>query len=82
MLKSTLTGKYYDEKDAIRIINPKQASFYWHNGIKPISIYPSHDVKTGEPILVFLFYKSKTKDLYDKWLEMKPKNNDKDDNND
>lgn len=75
MLVSTLTGKYYDEKDAIRIVNPKQAAFYWIKGIRPISVYPGKDLKTEEPILVFIFSKSKTKELYKEWLKNKPEQN-------
>lgn len=79
MLISSLTGKYYDEKDAIRIVNTKQAAFYWKNGIKPISIYPSEDLKTGENILVFVFSKSRTKELYKEWLKSKPIKEEKND---
>ncbi len=67
MLESSLTGELFDEKDAIRIINPKQASFYWSRGIRPYSIYPSKDFKTGDPIIVFLFSRSKTQELYEEW---------------
>lgn len=79
MLISSLTGKYYDEKDAIRIVNTKQAAFYWKNGVKPISVYPGDDLKTGELILVFVFSKSKTKDLYKEWLKTKPAKGDRND---
>ena len=71
MLMSSLTGEYYDENDSIRIVNIKQALFYWINNVRPLSIYPGKDLKTGEPILVFIFKKSKTKDLYKEWLATK-----------
>ena len=72
MLQSSLTGEMFDEKDAIRIINPKQAAFYWATGgIKPYSIYPSKDFNTGDPIVVFLFSKEKTGDIYKEWLKQK-----------
>lgn len=76
MLISTLTGKRYDEKDSVRIVNTSQAAFYWYNNVKPLSIYPSKDLKTGKPILVFIFSISQTKDLYEKWLAMRPEKND------
>ena len=72
MLISSLTGKYYDEKDCLRIVNVKQACFYWHSGVRPISIYPSTNHKTGEPCLVFIFSKSKTRELYQEWLKTRP----------
>ena len=43
---STLRKCEYDENDAIRIVNPKQAAFYWSNGLQPITIYPSKDYTT------------------------------------
>lgn len=64
---SSLRKCEYDEKDAIRIVNPKQAAFYWGRGLQPISIYPSKDYVTEEPILVFIFKKSATKDLFAEW---------------
>lgn len=64
---STLRKCQYDEKDAIRIVNPKQAAFYWSKGLQPISIYPSKDYTTEEPLLVFIFKRSATKDLYSEW---------------
>ena len=72
MLQSSLTGEMFDEKDIIRIINPKQAAIYWSEyGIKPVSIYPSKDLSNGDPIIVFLFCKSKTKEAYKKWTNRK-----------
>ena len=68
---SSLRHIEYDEHDAIRIVNPKQAAFYWSNGLKPLTIYPSKDYTTDEPILVFVFKKSETKDLFSEWCERK-----------
>ena len=68
MLKSTLTGEYFDEKGVIRIVNAKQAAEYWGtHGIKPVSIYPSKNLTTGEPLIVFLFDINKTKGAYEAW---------------
>lgn len=72
MLQSSLTGEMFDEKDCVRILNPRQASFYWgEKGIKPYSIYPSKDLRTGEPIIVFLFSRSKTQESYEEWQQRK-----------
>lgn len=68
---SSLRKCEYDESDAIRIVNPKQAAFYWSKGLKPISIYPSKDYTTEEPILVFIFKKSDSKELFSEWCERK-----------
>ena len=73
MILSTLTGEYYDQKDSVRIVNPRQAAFYWGKyGIKPLSIYPGDDIKTGEKIIVFMFSKSKTQEPYREWLKTRP----------
>jgi hypothetical protein len=72
MLQSSLTGEFFDEKDCVRIVNPKQAAVYWSEyGIKPFSIYPSKDLNDNSPIIVFLFSKSRTKDAYEKWTKQK-----------
>ena len=73
MLFSSLTKKYYDEKDAVVILNTKQSAFYWgKQGIQPLAIYPTNDRKTGEPIIAFVFSKSKTREAYQEWLNMRP----------
>lgn len=51
----------------IPIVNPKQAAFYWHRGVKPIDIYPSISTNTNEPILVFVFSRNDTYMLYEEW---------------
>ncbi len=68
---SSLRKCEYDENDAIRIVNPKQAAFYWNKGLQPLTIYPSKDYTTDEPILVFVFKKSASKELFTEWCERK-----------
>ena len=73
MLYSSLKRQYYDEHDSVRILNVKQAAFYWgERGIKPISIYPSKNFKTGELCIVFIFSKSQTQEAYDLWCKNRP----------
>lgn len=64
---SSLRKNQFDESDSIRIINPKQAAFYWSKGLQPLTIYPSKDYKTDEPILAFIFKRSETKELFTEW---------------
>ena len=72
MLKSTLTGEYFDENSVIRIVNAKQAAEYWGTwGIKPVSIYPSKNFSNGDPVIVFLFDAKKTKEAYERWKDQK-----------
>jgi len=39
------------------------------NGAELIDIYTSKDRKTGNPILIFVFDKESTKDLYELWMK-------------
>lgn len=64
-----LTGTSYDTNDAIRIIGHTQISAYWLNGVVPLDIYPSRDLKTGRPILVGIFRRSETHEVFDKWVK-------------
>lgn len=57
----------YNIKDIVRIINPKQCRFYLKNGVYPIDIYTSIDVKTGDDIVVMIFFKHESYPLYQKW---------------
>lgn len=53
----------------IPILNPKQAAFYWSQGVKPIDIYPSVSSNTNEPIIIFVFSRNDTYALYKDWLD-------------
>ena len=53
----------------IPIVNPKQAAFYWSKGVEPTDIYPSVDINTGLPIIVFVFNRDKTYTLYKEWQD-------------
>ena len=75
MIESNFRNKQYKGiGDAIRILNQKQAAFYWNNGIEPLDIYPSTDFNSGESVIVFVFSRSKTQEtgLYDEWCNRRP----------
>ena len=63
-----LSGINYKASEAIRIIGESQISAYWLNGVRPLDIFPSRD-KNGKHILVGVFKKSETKDVFDKWVK-------------
>ena len=66
--KSGMTGRNLDFDDNIIIVNPKQAAFYWgEKNIQPVHIYPSTDNNTGEPIIIFVFQRSATKEAWVEW---------------
>lgn len=66
-ITSEYTGRTYCPEDVVRIINYKQAATYWSHGLEPLDIYPSRDFKTGKPIIVVLFDKKRSSELYKKW---------------
>lgn len=67
-IKSNLGDFTYNNKDVVRIFNPKQRDLYLMNGIMPKDIYVSVDNKTDEKILVYIFLKEDTREAYCKWL--------------
>ena len=67
LIKSNLGDFEYDNKNVVRIINPKQRDLYLLNGVMPKDIYTSIDSKTDEKILVYIFSKESTQEVYKKW---------------
>lgn len=67
-IKSNLGDFTYNNKDVVRIFNPKQRDLYLINGIMPKDIYVSVDSNTDEKILVYIFSKEDTREAYNKWL--------------
>lgn len=73
-IQSTYKLKKYNSKDVVRILNPKQASFYWGEGCEPLDIYLSRNYETNEPVIVYIFNRKETQEsgTYDKWCTRKP----------
>lgn len=69
MIESNFRSKKYNVADAICILNPLQAAFYWINGVEPVDIYPSIDFKTHKPVVVYVFSKIATQNsgVYNEW---------------
>ena len=65
--KSNLGDFSYNTNNVVRIKNPKQRDLYLMNGIMPKDIYTSIDEKTDEKILIYIFSKEDTRDVYEKW---------------
>ena len=76
MIESNFRNKQYRENDAIRILNQKQAAFYWSKGIEPLDIYLSTAFNSGEPVVVYVFSRFQTKEsgAYDEWCSRRPTN--------
>lgn len=67
LVKSEVTGKTYDPARCVRILNSLQACKYIKAQCLPLDIYTSIDQKTGQDVLVFLFDRNESKDLYTAW---------------
>lgn len=64
-----ITQKVYCPADVVRIINYKQAAAYLSHGAELIDIYPSRDFTTDEPLIVYIFNRKDTAELYDLWCK-------------
>lgn len=69
LITSEVTGKTYDPSKCVRILNSLQACKYIKNQCLPLDIYPSIDFKTGQDVLVYLFDREKSKELYSAWCD-------------
>lgn len=66
-VKSDVTGKKYLPSQVVRILNIQQIIAYLNNGAELLDIYPSIDHVTDRPLLVCIFNRAATKELYDRW---------------
>ena len=64
---SKISGKQYQLKDVIRVIDPKQMKLYVKNEVYPVDMYTTTDIETGEDKLVMLFSKKESQSLYILW---------------
>lgn len=67
-VSSHLHPRDYLPNEVCRILNPKQQRLYIKNHVYPIDIYTSIDSKTGEDVVVMIFLKSESTDVYSKWM--------------
>ena len=70
-ITSEYRNKKYQTTGSIRVLNARQATFYWSHGVEPLDIYLSKHFETGEPRIVYVFSREDTKPLYDLWLAEK-----------
>lgn len=68
IIKTNLEGRDYSEKEVVRIYNRDQQTFYINSDVYPIDLYSSYNPKNNKKIIVMIFEKDKTKELYKKWL--------------
>ena len=68
-IKTNLTPRDYTHKEVVRIKNPKQYTLYIKNNVYPIDVYTSIDDKSNNNIVVMIFLKEDTTDVYQKWCD-------------
>ena len=68
MIKTNINARDYKYNEVVRICNVKQQIFYLSSSVYPIDIYTGYDDKNDRKIIVMIFEKDKTKELYQKWL--------------
>lgn len=61
--------KPYVASDAIKILNPAQAAFYWAHGTKPVDFFLSRNRKTDKPCIVYVFIREEQQKCYDAWVK-------------
>lgn len=69
IVRTNLRARDYLLKEIVRIVNPKQQLLYIKNDIYPVDIYASIDNKTGNNIIVMIFLKEDTVEVYKKWCD-------------
>lgn len=67
IIESNLKPRDYNEKEVIRIYNRDQQTFYIDSGVYPIDLYPSYSPKGDRKIIVMIFLRNDTKDVYSSW---------------
>lgn len=68
-ITSQSTGKTYAPGKAVRILNQLQAASYIAHGAELLDIYTSRNFETGRPMLVYIFNREATAELYDLWCK-------------
>lgn len=66
---SQMTGRTYAPSDVVRILNGQQAATYVAHGAQLLDVYGSRNFNTNEPVLVYIFDRRETSELYDLWCK-------------
>lgn len=64
---SYTTNKYYDIKKCVRVGLPKLQALYLKHNVPLYDVYYTDDLYSGEPVVIMLFDKEKSKPLYELW---------------
>ena len=64
---SNLSNEKYSLNDMVRVIDPLQSKLYIKAGAYPVDMYVTKDFYSNNEVLVMLFRKDETRELYVKW---------------
>jgi hypothetical protein len=67
MVNTNLKPRNYQINEVNRICNKDQQIFYIDNNVYPIDLYTSYDDRYDRKIIVMVFERESTKELYQKW---------------
>lgn len=67
MEESKINGLKYSLSETVRISDPKQQKLYIKHNAYPIDMYTTKNLEKTDDVLIMLFNKKDTKDLYIKW---------------
>lgn len=69
IIKSNLKPRDYTEKEAVRIYNRDQQTFYIDSNVYPVDVYTSYSPKCERKIIIMTFIREDTKEVYKKWQD-------------
>lgn len=75
MVITNLKPRNYLYNEVNRICNREQQTFYIDSGVFPIDMYTSYDTKNNRKIIVMIFDRENTKELYAEWKNRDRENN-------
>ncbi len=75
MVITNLKPRNYLYNEVNRICNREQQTFYIDSGVFPIDMYTSYDTKNNRKIIVMIFDRESTKELYTEWKNRDRENN-------
>lgn len=71
LVYSRIFNATYDTGKSVRVVNPSQMQFYLENDALPKDIYITKNFKTNRDMVVMVFDRDETADLYRLWEENK-----------
>lgn len=67
LVYSRMFNATYDTSKCVRVVNPSQMQFYLENDAMPKDIYITKNFKTDRDMVVMVFDRNETAELYKQW---------------